>query len=221
MEALLLYRTGTTVQQLKADLKNESIQVRDVLWTPTLNFEDLVWGIKTICIVADRDKKMFAVARHIKKVFPYVNIFMFVDSFAEDSKALKTSKVICDVFDKPFEIGRISRIIKSHIINEGETAGFDVCQHLSLDLNKRSVCCDSAIVPLRNKEFELLQFLILNRGRLVSRTMLIDHVWDRNTKISSNTLDVHIGRLRKKLEEPFKNKFIHTVHSIGYRFDCN
>ena len=93
--------------------------------------------------------------------------------------------------------------------------------NILLNSDRRTVTLNSHIIPLRNKEYELLEFFVLNKGRLITRHSLIEGVWDRNAKVSSNTLDVHIGRLRKKLEQWLTSKFIHTVHSIGYRFDLD
>ncbi len=75
------------------------------------------------------------------------------------------------------------------------------------------------IFRLRNKEFSLLEFFIINRGKILTRNLILEHVWDRNANFASNTVDVHINRLRQKIDVPFREKLIHTVPCVGYVFD--
>lgn len=83
-----------------------------------------------------------------------------------------------------------------------------------LDLDNRSVYKDDKDIEIRKKEYDLFEYLVRNKGRVVSRCELLDHVWDYREYIGSNTVDVHIKRLRDKLED--KN-LIETVHGVGYQ----
>jgi len=69
-------------------------------------------------------------------------------------------------------------------------------------------------IKLRKKEFEVLEYLVKNKNRTISRCELLDHVWDYREYIGSNTIDVHIKRIRDKLE---KKGLIKTVHGKGYK----
>jgi DNA-binding response OmpR family regulator len=74
-------------------------------------------------------------------------------------------------------------------------------------------------VELTLKEFELLRMLVEQAGRVVSRTTLMDEVWDPNWYGSTKTLDVHVSSLRKKLgDDPLEPRYIHTVRGVGFRF---
>ncbi len=83
-----------------------------------------------------------------------------------------------------------------------------------LDTNSKSVSSKNSDIDLRKKEYQLLEYLIRNKNRTVSRCELLDHVWDYRSYTGSNTIDVHIKRLRDKLP---KKSLIETVHGQGYR----
>ena len=85
--------------------------------------------------------------------------------------------------------------------------------NLVLDTNSKSIQKGNEDIEVRNKEYDLFEYLVRNKDRPISRCELLDHVWDYREYIGSNTIDVHINRLRKKLED---NNIIETVHGIGY-----
>lgn len=83
-----------------------------------------------------------------------------------------------------------------------------------LDLQTKSVYKDDKDIEIRKKEYDLFEYLVRNCGRVVSRCELLDHVWDYREYVGSNTVDVHINRLRSKLKD---RKVIETVHGLGYK----
>jgi two-component system response regulator RegX3 len=92
---------------------------------------------------------------------------------------------------------------------------------LRLDSERRTVAHRGEPVELTRKEFELLQRLMRDAGRVVTREQLIEDVWDMNWFGSTKTLDVHISGLRRKLEEdPAAPRYIHTVRGVGFRFSA-
>ncbi len=98
----------------------------------------------------------------------------------------------------------------------------DVLEHgnVRLDLLSRKLFVSGCEIVLRNKEFSLLKYFLSNMGRVVSRTQLLEDVWDQNIFCSTNTIDVHISNLRRKISKYSKATFIRTVHCIGYILDC-
>ena len=74
-------------------------------------------------------------------------------------------------------------------------------------------------VPLRNKEFNLLAYFIENIGKIVTRSQIFEDVWDRNICCSTNTVEVHVSSLRRKLRNYFGREFIRTVNCVGYIFE--
>ncbi len=89
---------------------------------------------------------------------------------------------------------------------------------LTVNLEDRLVMRAGQTINLRRKEFDILEYFLLNRGRLVTRQMLLHHVWNVNSEPFDNTVDVHIKYLRDQIDKPFAVKLIKTVHGLGYRF---
>ena len=87
---------------------------------------------------------------------------------------------------------------------------------LSLDLLTREVVRDGAKIELQPREFSLLEYLMRNAGRVVSKTMIIEHVWDYNFDPQSNIVEVRISKLRDKVDRGFKRDMIHTIRGVGY-----
>lgn len=88
---------------------------------------------------------------------------------------------------------------------------------LTLDTARYQVKRGRKTVALTRKEFGLLEYLLRNPERVISRTALIEHVWDINADLFSNTLETHILNLRRKIESPKKRKLIHTISGRGYK----
>jgi two-component system OmpR family response regulator len=89
--------------------------------------------------------------------------------------------------------------------------------NLELDLLARSVRRGSREIDLKPQEFRLLEYLVRNAGQVVTRTMLFENVWDYHFDPQTNVIDVHISRLRSKVDQPGEHALIQTVRGAGYR----
>jgi two-component system, OmpR family, response regulator len=87
---------------------------------------------------------------------------------------------------------------------------------LSLDLLSRRVARGGTAIELRPREFALLEYLMRNAGRVVSKTMILSHVWEYNFDPQTNIVDVLVSRLRDKVDRPFDKKMLQTVRGVGY-----
>lgn len=87
---------------------------------------------------------------------------------------------------------------------------------LELDCLKRRVTRAGQVILLQPREFRLLEYLMRHEGQVVTRTMLLEHVWDYHFDPQTNVVDVHISRLRAKLDKDFKPPLLHTVRGAGY-----
>ncbi|MCT6839137.1 MULTISPECIES: response regulator transcription factor [Bombella] len=87
---------------------------------------------------------------------------------------------------------------------------------LTLDLLSREVRRGGQKIDLQPREFRLLEFLVRNAGQVVTRTMLLEKVWDYHFDPQTNVIDVHVSRLRQKVDKPFQTAIIHTVRNAGY-----
>ena len=85
-----------------------------------------------------------------------------------------------------------------------------------LDLLSRRVTRAGQPIDLRPREFSLLEYLMRNPGKVVSKTMILSHVWDYNFDPQTNIVDVLVSRLREKIDRPFDKKLLQTVRGVGY-----
>ncbi len=92
-----------------------------------------------------------------------------------------------------------------------------VCGDLEMDLLARQVRRAGRRVDLQPREFRLLEYLLRHQGQVVTRTMLLEGVWDYHFDPTTNVIDVHVSRLRKKIDEGFAAPLLHTVRGAGYR----
>ncbi|MBR0873393.1 response regulator transcription factor [Bradyrhizobium tropiciagri] len=105
-------------------------------------------------------------------------------------------------------LGRRSEtVVKETILRVGD---------LAIDLIARTASRGSRKIPLLPKEFQLLEYLARNEGRVVSRAMLLQHVWDLHFDPSTNIIDVYVGRVRRKVDDQQAYPLIHTIRGIGY-----
>lgn len=91
-----------------------------------------------------------------------------------------------------------------------------VLGELKLDLINRQVTRNDTIIDLQSKEFKLLEYLLKNKGKIVTRTMLLEKVWEYNFDPQTNVIDVHISRLRNKIDKGFSYPIIETIRGAGY-----
>ena len=89
-------------------------------------------------------------------------------------------------------------------------------EDLTLDLLSRRVTRAGKPIDLRPREFTLLEYLMRNIGKVVSKTMILSHVWEYNFDPQTNIVDVLVSRLREKIDRPFEKKLLHTVRGVGY-----
>ena len=87
---------------------------------------------------------------------------------------------------------------------------------LVLDLLTRRVTRGGTALDLRPREFALLEYLMRNAGKVVSKTMILSHVWEYSFDPQTNIVDVLVSRLREKIDRPFDKKLLHTVRGVGY-----
>lgn len=130
------------------------------------------------------------------------------------------SEKIYHFFTRPFSFRVIANELRNLVYTRREPSTYQVLRIRDLELNRdtREVRWKGQSIQLRHKEFILLEFLMLNSGKLLSREIILESVWDRNANIFTNTVDVHINKLRKKIDYSVSEKFIHTVHCSGYIF---
>jgi len=125
-----------------------------------------------------------------------------------------------DYLIKPFDFGELLARVRA-LMRRGapERPAVLTAGDLEVDPATRSVTRAGTRVGLSAREFAVVEFLARRAGQVVSRTELLEHVWDRNYQGSTNVVDVYVGYLRRKLENRFGRPLIHTVRGAGYVID--
>ncbi len=155
-----------------------------------------------------------------------VPIIMLTAKDAEIDKVVGLELGADDYVTKPYSsrelIARIKAVLRRGVVDdsiEGES-GVQSGAGMQLDIGKHQVTINGEVVELPLKEFELLEFLMRNAGRVLTRSQLIDRVWGGDYYGDTKTLDVHIKRLRAKVEaDPANPVLIQTIRGLGYKLE--
>lgn len=124
-----------------------------------------------------------------------------------------------DYLTKPFAIAellaRVDALLRRGGLNGG-TPGLLQVGDLEIDLARRSARRGKRVIELSPRELSVLEYLCRNRGRVVTRTMILDHVWQMRFDPQTNVVDVYVHRLRRKVDRPGEKELIRTVRGVGY-----
>lgn len=167
-----------------------------------------------VCKEIKRDKDMKNTA-----------IIMLTAKSEELDKILGLELGADDYITKPFSVRELMARVKA-VLRRSNTSNNDFeengyrSKNLKVDFERHEVIVGGNKVDLTLKEFDLLQILIENKGKILRREMLLDKIWGYEYIGETRTVDVHIRYLRKKIEEDDKNpRFIETIRGVGYRFN--
>ncbi len=166
-------------------------------------------GYEVIKRLRDKDKKIPIIILSAKR------------SVQDKVKGLLTGSD--DYVTKPFSFeelyARVLAILRR--ANNEKEATILKCNGLKLDLIRRVAYRNGKEIFLKPKEFNLLEYLLRNKNRIVTRTMILEHIWDFNFDPQTNVVDVLVHRLRNKIDKGFQEKLIFTVRGMGYIIKCD
>ncbi len=154
-----------------------------------------------------------------------VPIIMLTAKDAEIDKVVGLELGADDYVTKPYSARELVARIRAVLRRQGELEQADdgvlAAGPVRMDVERHVVTVDGEPVPLPLKEFDLLEFLLRNTGRVLTRGQLIDRVWGSDYVGDTKTLDVHVKRLRAKLEpDPANPKYLLTVRGLGYKLEA-
>jgi len=123
-----------------------------------------------------------------------------------------------DYLTKPFAFAELLARVQALVRRASRTPEPTTLKvdELVLDLLSRRVTRGDVVLDLRPREFALLEYLMRNAGKVISKTMILSHVWDYSFDPQTNIVDVLVSRLREKIDRRFDKKLLHTVRGVGY-----
>ncbi|HSB08613.1 MAG TPA: response regulator transcription factor [Blastocatellia bacterium] len=156
--------------------------------------------------------------RQIRRTNYRVPILMLTARDAVADKVEHLEAGADDYLTKPFAFAELMARIKA-LLRRGSVDRPNVLRVADLEVDRLSQQVKRARrrIELTAKEYSLLEYLMANAGRVLSRTMIIDHVWDQSFDGATNIVDVYVRHLRAKVDDGHENKLIRTVRGVGYR----
>ncbi len=153
-----------------------------------------------------------------------VPIIMLTAKDTEVDKVVGLELGADDYVTKPYSKAELVARIRAVLRRQSEVAPLAdsilIAGPVRIDVERHQVDINNISVPLPLKEFELLEFLVRNSGRVLTRAQLIDRVWGSDYFGDTKTLDVHVKRLRAKIEQdPANPVYIQTIRGLGYKFE--
>lgn len=134
-----------------------------------------------------------------------------------EDKVTGLNKGADDYLTKPFAFSELLARSRSLLRRgQGEAKTVLKLADLSLDMVSHKVNRNGQEVELTGKEYSLLEYFMRNQGKVLTRTMIAEHVWDYNFDTFTNVIDVYINHLRKKIDKSHPKKLLHTLRGVGY-----
>ncbi len=156
-----------------------------------------------------------SVLQEIKKTFSYLPVIILTarNNTQDVVNAFKLGAD--DYISKPFELEELVARVKVKLKDDSLNSKISI-DGLTLDTQKVYVERDGKEVLLSPHEFKLLHYLMMNKGKVLSREMILNRIWQYSYDIDSRVVDVYIGYLRKKIDSGYKKKLINSVRGFGY-----
>lgn len=208
---------------LKKGLKEEHYAVdvcydgEEALFQAQINQYDLI-----IMDVMLPKKNGFSICKEIREEGNLTPILMLTARDQLEDKVKGLQEGADDYLTKPFAFEELLARIKALLrrTQDYKTKTLKV-GNLELDPVSRKIIREGKPITLTGKEYALLEYLMRNKGRVITQSMIIDHVWDMNYDGLSNVVNVYINHLREKIDKGFSQKYIHTIRGVGYKVDEN
>jgi two-component system OmpR family response regulator len=159
----------------------------------------------------------FSLCRELRSRGRWVPVLMLTARDSVEDRIRGLDVGADDYLPKPFAFGEFLARLRA-LLRRGpvERPPILEVQNVRLDPATHTVTRGGKKVTLSPREFALLDFLMRHPGEVVTRSQILDHVWDYNYNGLSNVVDVYVGYIRRKLERPFRRPFIHTIRGVGY-----
>jgi DNA-binding response OmpR family regulator len=155
--------------------------------------------------------------RLVRRSYPSLPVLVITARDATEEKVKHFEAGADDYLTKPFDFAELVVRVKA-LLRRTPVERTDVILISNLELNRltHQVSRGGQSIELTAKEYALLEYLLSSPSRVFSRTMILEHVWDQSFEGVTNIVDVYVRHLRRKVDDPFPTKLIHTVRGVGY-----
>lgn len=156
------------------------------------------------------------VCKQIKNISPQTQILVLTAKHTVSDIANTLNLGADDYMAKPFEVDELLARVKARLRTSSHTERVLKADDLVLDTEKVEVIRGSKPIQLTPLEFKLLEYLLANKGRVLTRDMILARVWATSPDIETRVVDVYMGYLRKKIDKGFKQPILHSIRGFGY-----
>ncbi len=223
MKVLIIEDEQALLKDIKKYLEDVNITVDTALQYRAAIDKTIVTDYD--CIVVDinlPDGSGFDIIRHLKENNSEAGIIIISARNSLDDKLMGLNIGSDDYLVKPFHLSelnaRIHAIIRRRLLRGNDITSF---REITIDHTALSVTVNSQEIPLTRKEFDMLNYFIINKNRVLSQSSIIEHLWPDDIQLSDsyNFLYTHIRNLRKKLQQYGCGDYIKSVYGVGYKWE--
>lgn len=224
MRILVVEDERKIARALALALKNEKYAV-DICFDGTEAFA-MATAIDYDLIILDRmipgDYDGITITKKLRNLENKTPILLLTALSSVQDKTHGLDSGADDYLTKPFALDELLARVRA-LLRRPKTIAENTLKvaDLSLDPALHTVKRSTLEIELTNKEFSLLEYLMRNKNRPVSKEQIIEHVWDFDADVLPNNIEVYISYLREKIDKPFDKKLIQTVRGVGYKIDEN
>jgi two-component system, OmpR family, response regulator len=222
MRLLIVEDDAKLARAVERGLRHEGYAVDVVGDGDAALLQCAVWDYDAIVLdVMLPGRDGFAVCRALRERDCWAPILMLTARGRVDDRIHGLDAGADDYLAKPFDFGELLARLRALVrrVPEPRPARLEVGD-LVVDPSTHAVARAGVDVALTAREFAVLEYLARHAGEAISRATLLDHVWDENFDGSTNVVDVYVGYLRKKLEQPFGRPLIRTIRGVGYALEA-
>ena len=203
-------RKGLSEHGYAVDVAGDGEEALD--WPEVAEFDVIVLDI----MLPVRDG--IDVCRELRRRGVQTPILMLTARDAVEDRVRGLDSGADDYLVKPFAFAELLARLRALARRERSVMGTRLqVGDLALDTTTREVCRQGRCMALTSKEYALLEYLMRHPNQVLTRTMIAEHVWNYDFDNATNVIDVHVRNLRRKMDDPFPTKLIHTVRGAGYR----
>lgn len=219
MKRILIFYFDYETQVIESYFRFMGWDTFAIDFASVLDCSEQDFDVVLLCVNAIDPNVCVGLVRHFRSKFnvPVLVLDRNSDKTLENKlSSINIDMYISDPIDKAALYKYVSFAdIKYDLVNSNEIRYKD----LVLDMHKRTVCRANRCLKLRNKEFDLLRYLLQNHGVVLSKSRILEAVWDMNALTNTTTVESHVSSLRRKLDMDFEERLLHTVHCVGYKFE--